>query len=173
MRPLAACVLVGSLVLACGSRADLLGAPAGTFDAGLSSGGAADAGVEYRRDGAPGGASATVHTDAMVDAGEPSTASAPRSPEYDGGPFQITCVSVDLQAFDSSCNADSDCMAISAGTICPSQCIDVCPNTAINVDGKTRYDQILAQLPSWPSCECGFIAAPDAFCVQGVCTFRR
>jgi hypothetical protein len=180
MRQLGVCVLLGVVLVACGSRADLLGSPGGALDAsgaGATPEPSADPGVDHPMDGAAGGVGATGQTGAMADAGGPSPGTLPQPPQADadsGGVFQVSCVSVDLRDYDGSCNADSDCMLISSGTICPSQCIDVCPNAAINVSGYARYRQTLAQLPPDSTfCECGAIGASDAYCMQGVCMSRR
>ena len=251
MRQLGVCVLLGVALVACGSRSDLIGSPAGINDAGTVADAAArsapdptaivDAGAmpetgwtivvpgatachvaqslaalptpvcsityppnndcgpsEYAvgcglsrnmgpftppdgcYDPSPSnnGGSIDLCCPCLGDGdGEPSTATVPQSPESDAdsGVFQISCVSVDLRGYNTSCNADSDCRAISTGTICPSQCINVCPNAAINVSGYARYSRTVNQLPpgAFTLCECGAIPAPDAFCVQGVCTYRR
>jgi hypothetical protein len=85
------------------------------------------------------------------------------------------CVNVDLSRYDRSCKSNSDCMAVTSGTICRPGCEGACPNAAINVDDKARYFEALAPLQVYgpDPCECGFIPAPDAYCIQGLCIYCR
>jgi hypothetical protein len=171
IRPLVSVVFVGSVVTAC-SRADLLGSSGGwAGDAGsvvpFAVGPEASAPEEEDAGLADDGA-ATIRADATVEAGTMP----PQSIDA-GTAVTVTCVVIDPSTYDRSCNTDSDCMAITSGVICPVDCVGACPNLAINVNGMTRYAQSVAQLPprSEPSCECGQLSAPLAFCVQGVCTY--
>ncbi len=92
----------------------------------------------------------------------------------DGGtPFSARdggCVEIDPSSYDRSCVSDSDCMAISAGMVCSSGCRGDCPTAAINVRERACYEQAIPQ-PRDNACECGSILAPDARCINGVCTY--
>jgi hypothetical protein len=164
-------VLVGSVVVACGSRAGLLGSSGGAasdagsvgpFAVGAEASSPADAGF-------PGDSGATVVADAPVE----TETMPPPADEADAG-VTLTCVRIDLSTYDRNCNTDSDCMAITGGVICPVDCLGACPNAAINVSGRMRYTQSVAQLPprSDIGCECGNLAGQLAFCNQRVCTYR-
>jgi hypothetical protein len=102
------------------------------------------------------------------DAGAPSSCeggAAPSAP--DGG-----CVAIDVASYDRSCASDSDCTAISVGMVCNGGCQGACPNAAINVRDRACYEQTIPQPPGGAMfCECGNLAAPDARCINGVCTF--
>lgn len=107
-----------------------------------------------------------------ADVAEPDAA-----PNCDGGaaPYSIDagrCVSVNLSSYDRSCASDSECTAISVGTVCNGGCRGACPNAAINVRDRACYEQTIPQPPGGDMfCECGNIAAPDARCINGICTF--
>lgn len=64
----------------------------------------------------------------------------------DGG----RCVYIDLSKFDRSCQADSDCIAITPGLICN----HLCGGGAINRGAQARYNKAIApiiQQPGWGS----------------------
>jgi hypothetical protein len=81
------------------------------------------------------------------------------------------CIEVDPTSFDQSCNLDSDCMAITAGTFCSGQSLCTCPIAAIDVDGQSQYQadiQAVQSLGEPQGCACPFIGSPR--CIQNVCT---
>jgi hypothetical protein len=82
------------------------------------------------------------------------------------------CITVDLCDYDLSCTSDADCMMVTSGPICTSECIGGCSNAAINVKSAAQYQEALAQLgPVDHACECGSVSWPSVFCVSGVCTY--
>jgi hypothetical protein len=88
----------------------------------------------------------------------------------DGG----ACVDIDVSTYDTSCHGDSDCINVTAGTICEGyNCI--CGGAAINADGQSRYNMTLSSIHPGrgPACGCPYLGA--ARCVQGpsggVCTY--
>ena len=116
-RPLGLSGLVGSLLLvACGSRSDLIGTPGGPSD------------------GGPGDASVAIAAsdDGGGDAGQADALAA------------ASCTTIDVTSYDQSCTKDSDCLAVVAGTFCPGQC--TCATGAINLGEAMRYKQALAPL---------------------------
>lgn len=149
-----ACALVGSVLLACGSRADLSGSRATTSDAGTLPGAAAmrDAGIS------PGVAACVVA--ALAESAGPCQAT------------ESACVNVDLSTYDRSCRSNSDCIPVVGGMTCPSGC--ACPNAAINASGRAHYEQTMARLrPVNGDCSCANDRTPNPVCVQGACTYER
>ena len=122
-----ACALLGSVLVSCGARPDLLdGSPGGTkggvtpphhnatvHDAGV----APDANATASAEGVAAGANAA----ARIIAGLVGAASAPSSSQPQDG-----CVNIDPSTFDRSCDADSDCMSAKSGMACPSGRSPVC-----------------------------------------------
>jgi hypothetical protein len=89
----------------------------------------------------------------------------------DGGTFTepdgAVCVDIDLSSYDRSCTTSSDCIAISAGTLCSTGCL--CGGSTINKSGDDRYQATLAQLSSGgPVCDCPFFGQSE--CHHGSCT---
>jgi len=94
--------------------------------------------------------------------------------EVPSGGLGGACVTIDLSAYDRSCVTDSDCTAVAEGSHCNFGCEGACPNAAINVRGRARYEQALPRpypLGPTPFCECGAIHAPDARCIDGQCAY--
>lgn len=90
----------------------------------------------------------------------------PPVPCTDGGAYVIQA-----ENYYQSCSTSSDCVAVGEGNACD-PCGTSCPNAAINVKAKPRYDADVAKasaerLPDASSCAC-----PAAFgpcCVNGTC----
>jgi hypothetical protein len=78
----------------------------------------------------------------------------------DGG----QCVDIDLSTFDRSCMTMSDCIEITAGTICTGGCS--CGGSSINQSGQARYDAAINSIMT-AACPCVFPGTPT--CVQGEC----
>ena len=79
------------------------------------------------------------------------------------------CVDIDVSTYDTSCNADSDCIIVNAGHICSGYTC-LCGNATINVDGQARYNAAMSSLtPGGPGCGCP--AFGQARCVQSTCTY--
>jgi hypothetical protein len=75
------------------------------------------------------------------------------------------CVDIDLSTYDTSCKQDSDCVNVTAGTICTGSC--QCGGAAINTDGLGRYDTAVSGLGN-VDCPCVFPGV--ARCVANQCT---
>jgi hypothetical protein len=74
------------------------------------------------------------------------------------------CVYVDPSAYDQSCKQDSDCVGITPGEVCDSNC--ECGGAAINVDGEARYEQAISSVPPGLGCGC---PASLVTCTAGAC----
>jgi hypothetical protein len=85
------------------------------------------------------------------------------------------CVDIDVSTYETSCVANSDCIDVTAGTICDGyECI--CGGAAINTSGDTRYQAALSSVRPGPgpACQCPYLGR--ALCVwqgasSGVCTY--
>lgn len=80
------------------------------------------------------------------------------------------CVDIQTTAFDTSCNADPDCVAVYAGNLCAGyNCI--CPTGAINTNSETAYYANLSKVPkgTGPMCQCPAFGTPR--CVASQCVF--
>jgi hypothetical protein len=73
-------------------------------------------------------------------------------------------------AYDTSCQVDSDCVAVSLGNVCADMCAGICPNAAIRSSESARYNADLAAAPashtSGVACSCAF---GPAVCRAGAC----
>jgi len=78
-------------------------------------------------------------------------------------------VNVDVSTYDRSCSSDLDCISIWGGVTCPGGCL-CAANAAVNVDELARYERTLAPLPPI-ACNCPVVQAPNAVCVNGLCTY--
>jgi hypothetical protein len=81
-----------------------------------------------------------------------------------------TCVDIDVSTYDRSCQTDSDCINVSAGTICSGyNCL--CGGAAINADGQARYQAALASVQPGPGpyCGCPYFGRPR--CLQTQCVY--
>jgi len=87
--------------------------------------------------------------------------------DADGG----TCVDLDVNSFDTSCAADTDCIAVAApGVVCSGyNCL--CPGSAINADGGAAYEALLSKIKPGPGPQCGCPALGQPRCVAAHCTF--
>ncbi len=149
IRPLAPAALVGVVCLAAGSCGG-----SGSSGTSGTGGSGADAGP-------PGDPGITLD-------GSAASGHAGRDGSTDGAADAAACVHIDASSYDRSCQADSDCIPITTGTVCPG-CM--CPNAAINVKGRHQYfDALLALPPATGICQ-GACPAGAASCVQGVCAF--
>jgi len=84
----------------------------------------------------------------------------------DGG----ICVDIETSAFDTSCNADPDCIGIYAGSLCAGyNCI--CPVSSISATSQAAYDATLAKVTkgSGPVCNCP--AFGTSHCIASQCVF--
>jgi hypothetical protein len=166
-----ACALIGFVLVSCGARADLLdGSPDSTKGRGTLARPAAtvhDAGVgtDANATASAEGVASAANVAARIVPGLVEAASDPSSSQMQQG-----CVTLDLSTFDRSCHVDSDCMSIASGTACPSGCF--CPNDAINVDDRLRYETTIASLPfKTATCPCPSGPMPNPVCKQSVCTY--
>ncbi|HTQ43641.1 MAG TPA: hypothetical protein VMI75_12850 [Polyangiaceae bacterium] len=84
------------------------------------------------------------------------------------------CTDVDVSTYDRSCRRDSDCIVIQGGMMCTGECAcSVGSGTAVNVDGRARYEQTTAPLlPLLEDCNCAAVSASKPVCAQGVCTLE-
>ncbi len=98
--------------------------------------------------------------------GIPSDPPACGSTAVDAGADGSVCVNVDLSTYDQSCQSASDCVDITAGTICTGDC--TCGGAAINTSGEARYETTLASLGTSTACPCPS-SGPIA-CIQNKCT---
>lgn len=84
---------------------------------------------------------------------------------------EVSCVGIDVSAFDRSCETDSDCIAVFAGVLCAGyNCI--CPaGGAINAADDARYRALVSSVPPGPGpyCQCPYLG--DARCLQRQCAF--
>ncbi|HEX8794439.1 MAG TPA: hypothetical protein VF765_26020 [Polyangiaceae bacterium] len=81
-----------------------------------------------------------------------------------------TCVDIDVSTFDRSCQNDSDCINVSAGTICSGyNCL--CGGAAINASEQGRYNAALASVEAGPGpyCQCPYFGRPR--CLQAQCVY--
>lgn len=95
-----------------------------------------------------------IHHECVI---PPSDAGTPAS---DAG----ACVNVDVSTYDQTCSADSDCMEVTGGAVCTGAC--ACGGSAINVDGKARYEAAVAAVKP-AQCFCPAGGFPR--CVQNHC----
>ena len=82
------------------------------------------------------------------------------------------CGEIDGSSFDQSCQSDSDCVAVTAGTFCAGAAQCLCGVDAINAKDQSQYQQQLsaieAQNPPGPGgCNCPFFGKPR--CIAGHC----
>jgi hypothetical protein len=79
------------------------------------------------------------------------------------------CVDLETTSFDTSCNADTDCIGIYAGTLCSGyNCI--CPTATINASSEPAYGAMRAKVPSGKSvCTCPLFGTPH--CIMSECVF--
>jgi len=75
-----------------------------------------------------------------------------------------TCVDIRLSDFDTSCNKSSDCVEITAGTICNGGC--ECGGATINASGMAQYNADIASIVPG-LCGCPISGTPT--CVMGTC----
>jgi hypothetical protein len=66
-------------------------------------------------------------------------------------------VYVDTSTYDTSCSTNSDCMPITAGTLCSPSCF--CGGATINVDGQARYNAEVAPITD-EGCPCPYAGTP-------------
>jgi len=130
-RPLVLGVLVGSVVLACGSRSDLIGVPgAGPADAGASPDATAsqDAGST---------------ADAKANAGGDAMVGAAASPEQNdgaaGGADGATCTLVTTSSYDRSCTVDANCVNVGQVLSCPATECAFCQTGTISTGAAAQY----------------------------------
>jgi hypothetical protein len=143
-RALFAVVMLGSAFAACGGTIAPIAETDSTPDAGTSSSG----GGKITRDAGR----------AEVDSGVTTTVDA------------SICIDIDPADYDTSCNADTDCIDITAGELCSGyNC--TCGGATINADGADRYNAVFDSIQSGPGplCSCPYFGTPR--CVQGTCTF--
>jgi hypothetical protein len=85
----------------------------------------------------------------------------------DGGvsPDAGVCVDLEPSMFDTSCKSDSDCVDVTLGEICDSDCM--CGGSAINAADQAKYNQLVAAVPPGEACGCPFLGTPR--CVANQC----
>lgn len=76
-----------------------------------------------------------------------------------------SCVDIDLSTYDQTCKADTDCIGVTAGVLCPGGC--ACGGSTINVDGEARYQAAVAAVET-AACPCVANGVPR--CIQNRCT---
>jgi hypothetical protein len=143
-RALFATALATSAFAACGGTIAQVDDTDATPDAGTSSSG--------------GGGNTRDAGRAKIDSGVTSTVDA------------SICIDIDTADYDTSCNADTDCIDITAGEICSGyNC--TCGGATINADDQDRYDTVFNSIQSGPGplCSCPYFGTPR--CVQHTCTF--
>ncbi|MEO7108924.1 MAG: hypothetical protein ABI183_00685 [Polyangiaceae bacterium] len=136
--------MIGSVLAACGGTIAPVDETDSTPDAGTSSSG----GGSITRDAGR----------AKVDSGVTTIVDA------------SVCIDLDPADYDTSCNADTDCIDITAGEICSGyNC--TCGGATISTKDQDKYDALFNSIhPSTgPICSCPYFGTPR--CVQGTCTF--
>jgi hypothetical protein len=81
-----------------------------------------------------------------------------------------TCVDIDVSTYDKSCQTDSDCINVAAGTICSGyNCL--CGGAAISVSEQGRYNAALGFVEAGPGpyCNCPYFGGPR--CIQAQCVY--
>lgn len=86
-------------------------------------------------------------------------------PDAGPAPDAGKCVDVVPSSYDQSCQVDSDCIEITAGTICSPSCF--CGGAAISASNQTKYNLQIAGIAN-ADCPCAFAGTPQ--CVQHTCT---
>src|SRR5580704_3121666 len=89
--------------------------------------------------------------------GKTLSSSGPDASAEGGSGDGAACVNVELSSYDQSCNVDADCVEITSGTICNGSC--ACGGSAINVDGKARYQSQVAGITT-AGCPCAYPGNP-------------
>jgi hypothetical protein len=74
-------------------------------------------------------------------------------------------VDIDVSDYDTSCTQDSDCIAITAGTLCTGACL--CGGATINKSAEAQYEAAIASISSG-GCPCA--SGPIPQCQGGTCT---
>lgn len=128
---------------------------------------------------------ANAGADASVDARPtslPTTSATPPHPPRgrivatDPKPYRTdagVCVDIGPSLYAQACTTLDDCVAVSAGTLCDSNCIGACPNAAINVADRDRYMRAVSVVHPSVDCHCDAIPDPDVTCTQGLCEFHQ
>lgn len=81
---------------------------------------------------------------------------------------RAACVTVDLSSFDTSCNVDTDCIAITTGVVCQAECFGCGNNAAINQSSEQAYESATSLVSEGSSaCPCPASGAPR--CLSGSC----
>ena len=91
----------------------------------------------------------------------------------DGGTTQADggiCVDLEPSAFDTSCNADPDCVGIAAGSICSGYTC-ICPSATINANSQAAYEAMLSKVPQGSGQPCGCPAFGAPRCISSQCVF--
>jgi hypothetical protein len=85
----------------------------------------------------------------------------------DAGPTgdSASCVTIDVSTYDRSCNQASDCVTITAGTICDGQC--GCGGSTINADGMAEYSSAISSIRQG---DCFCPNEPTPLCLDNRCT---
>jgi hypothetical protein len=101
--------------------------------------------------------------------GSPVTVQPDGGSGFDTGVGSGQCVQIELASFDQSCLADSDCVGIYVGEVCPDTCVGCAPNAAINSAGVDRYDSLTGTVQHTGTCgPCE--APPSPRCIANTCT---
>jgi hypothetical protein len=153
---------VASVFLACGGRTEGLG--------GSSSGGSSGGGSSGASSGASSGGSGSSGSGSSGSGssgsggGSGGGSSSGFSSSSSGG--VVSCVFIDPNTYDRSCNTGSDCTYVTTGEVCTGYCVG-CGSTLINQDGLARYEKAVAPIQGG-ECGCGVAAPPS--CVDHTCS---
>lgn len=153
--------LLGPATLSCA-----LAACGGTIDVAPDAGTHPDAGVS----GSGGGSDDASGSSVLQEEGGrmPSTDAATTIDA--AGSDGATCVNIDVSTYDLSCQTDSDCINVSAGTICSGyNCL--CGGAAISAADQARYNAALGSVEAGPGpyCSCPYFGRPR--CLQAECVY--
>jgi hypothetical protein len=150
--------LLGPAALSC-----LVAACGGTIDVTPDAGTHADAGVS-----GSGGADAASGSDVLLEGG--GAASSDGATVDAAASDGATCVDIDVSTYDRSCQTDTDCINVAAGTICSGyNCL--CGGAAISATEQDRYNAALASVQAGPGpyCGCPYFGRPR--CLQAQCVY--
>jgi hypothetical protein len=114
-------------------------------------------------EGGPGGSSSGVSSGAVSSGsggssgsgsssgGSSGSSSGSPSGSTSGSSSGTSCIYVDPTTYDTTCNSNSDCMSITAFTVCSPSCF--CGGATINIDGAARYNAAIAGIQNL-GCPC-------------------
>ena len=136
----------------------------GTIDVTPDAGPHPDAGVS-----GTGGSDATFDSNVLQEGDGGSTSADGAAVDAAAGDG-ATCVDIDVSTYDKSCQTDSDCINVAAGTICSGyNCL--CGGAAISAGEQARYNAALGSVEAGPGpyCGCPYFGGPR--CIQAQCVY--